>query len=625
MCGIAGVYLHGQPGAVVDEAVVREMQRRMLHRGPDAGGWFARESFAMCMRRLAIIDRAGGDQPIHSEDGSVSVVYNGEIYNHHELRRELEAKGHRFRSRTDTEVIVHLYEEEGVECVKRLDGMFAFSLWDEKRRRLLLARDRFGVKPLYYAERDGRIAWSSEIHSLLADPSISAEIDWEAMEIYLALYYIPSPWTVYRAIQSLKPAHYMVVEPDRAKTVRYWSPRYGGCALSAADACEMIRWRLEAAVKSTLESEVPLGVFLSGGLDSTAIAGFAKASLGSLRTYSLGFDGAPTYDERPLARSVAEQYGTDHLEITIRPDEVPPILEKLAGVYGQPFGDWSAVVNYRIAAEAKKTSTVILRGDGGDELFGGYPTLVASRFAGACLAIPAPARALFRRAVDALPASESYMSLDFKLKRFAAGLRDPIECAHLGWKEIFDARTRETLVPALRDRKRGDVFDRLARPLLAEIDGGDLIDRMMYLDLRVFLEGCGLITSDHVAMSHTIETRVPFLTNELADFAFSLPAWMKVRGTTTKYIFRRAMKPILPRRVLRAPKRGFVIPGAAWMRGPMRDFMEETLLESPAWIDRRAFREIWDGHLTRRTDATRQLTALVNLTLWSRGAPASTT
>jgi asparagine synthase (glutamine-hydrolysing) len=621
MCGIAGIYLHGQPGAAVDEGVVREMQKRMFHRGPDAGGWFARDGFAMCMRRLAIIDRAGGDQPISNEDGSISVVYNGEIYNHHELRRELEAKGHRFRSHADTEVIVHLYEEEGVECVKRFDGMFAFSLWDEKRRRLLLARDRFGVKPLYIAEQNGRIAWSSEIHSVRADPSISDEMDWEALEIYLALYYIPSPWTIYRGIRSLKPAQYMIVEPDRVETVRYWSPRYGGCTLSSAEACEGIRDRLEAAVKSTLESEVPLGVFLSGGLDSTAIAGFAKTALGSLRTYSLGFDGAPSYDERPLARSVAEQYGTDHLEVTIRPDEVPPILTKLAHIYGQPFGDWSAVVNYRIAAEAKKTSTVILRGDGGDELFGGYPTLVASRFAGAFLALPASARSLFKRAVDALPASESYMSLDFKLKRFAAGLREPVECAHLGWKEIFDAKARERLVPGLRDYKReGDVFERLARPLLAEIDGGDLIDRMMYLDLRVFLEGCGLITSDHVAMSHTIETRVPFLTNDLADFAFSLRPDMKVRGATTKYIFRKAMIPILPRRVLKAPKRGFVLPGAAWMRGPMREFMEETLVASPGWVDRNIFRSLWDAHVSRRTDATRPLTALVNLTLWSQAA-----
>ncbi len=614
MCGIAGLFSARGP---VEEAVVRSMQESMIHRGPDGEGFFSRAGLAMGMRRLAIIDREGGSQPVHNEACDVAVVYNGEIYNHRELQRELEAKGHTFRSYVDTEVIVHLYEEEGPDFVKRLDGMFAFSLWDEKRKTLLLARDRFGVKPLFIAGDGERLAWASELNALLCDPSIPRDLDWEAMEVYLALYYIPSPRTIYRAIRCLPPAHVMILGDGRVETRRYWSPRFGGCALEGEELCEAIRERLAKAVKGTLESEVPLGVFLSGGLDSTAIAGFATEALGRLRTFTLGFDAERSYDERPLAESVAKRYGTEHVPIVLKPSEVAPILENLVGVYGQPFGDWSAVVNYRIAEEAARTTTVILRGDGGDELFGGYPTLVASRFVSRYLALPAPLRHAARQIVESLPASEKYMSLDFKLKRFVAGIREPVEAAHLGWKEIFSREERVRICPGVRTNE-GEIFRSISAPLLDEVRGEELLDRLMYIDLRVFLEGCGLITSDHVAMAHTIETRVPFLTNEIADFALSIPARWKVKGLTTKHIFRRAMTRILPRELLAAPKRGFVMPGASWLKGPLRDFVEENLLEAPAWIDRDAARAVWNAHLSGGKDATRPMSALVNLILWSR-------
>ena len=620
MCGIAGLF---DPGAAVDHGVVREMQRRMIHRGPDGEGFFAREGLAMAMRRLAIIDRAGGDQPLQNEDRSVSVVYNGEIYNHHELRRELEAKGHVFRTKTDTEVIVHLYEEEGPGCVRRFDGMFAFSLWDERERRLLIARDRFGVKPLYIARKEGRLAWSSEINSLLADSSIPTELDWEAMAVYLALYYIPSPRTIYSSVRALRPAHYISVTRDGIEETRYWTPRFGGGPGDDATACGEIRRHLEEAVVMTMESEVPLGVFLSGGLDSTAIAGFAKRALektgGPLRTYSLGFDKDRSYDERPLARMVAHMYGTEHREFSLAPQEVPEILGKLVDVYGQPFGDWSAVVNYKLAQEAKATSTVILRGDGGDELFGGYPTLIASGYAEQYLKIPSFLRGGIRSMVENLPASEGYMALDFKMKRFVAGVRRPVEAAHLAWKEIFSDERRRAACPALAPFS-GNILQELAAPLVEETAAGsaDLLHRLMFIDLRVFLEGCGLITSDHIAMAHTVETRVPFLTNKLADFAFSLPSSMKIRKMKTKYIFRAAMESILPSAVLQAPKRGFVLPGAAWLRGPMKRMALETIAETPDFLNRRFTRTVLESHLSGRRDATRELSALINLILWSR-------
>lgn len=593
------------------------MREKMVHRGPDGAGDFVDQAqgIAMAMRRLAIIDREGGDQPIANETGDVVVVYNGEIYNHRALRAELEGKGHVFRTRADTEVIVHLYEEEGLDAIARLDGMFAFSLWDARKNVLVVARDRFGVKPLYYALQGARLSWSSEIVSLLEDSAVPRDLDWRALETYLALYYIPSPQTIYAAVRALRPAHYIVASGDQVKIRRYWTPRYSTWTGSEEEAEEAIRGAVEAAVRSTLESEVPLGAFLSGGLDSTAIAAFAQNAQGRLKTYSLGFEDDLRFDERALARAVASRYGTNHTECVLRADEVPAILDRLVRCYGQPFGDWSAVLNYKIAAVAKETATVILRGDGGDELFGGYPTLIASRFNEAWMRLPGFIRRGVAAAVEAIPASSGYMSLDFKLKRFVRGVRNSTEEAHLGWKEIFDRARRIRLCPALAEHKR-DVFDELVTPLGFDIPDASLMDRLLYIDLRIFLEGCGLVTSDHVAMAHSIETRVPFLTNALADLAFSLPFSYKVRGARTKYILRRAMKPILPPEVLAAPKRGFTMPAADWIRGPLRETVLETLGETPAWLDRAVCREVLDAHISGRRDATREISALVNLVRW---------
>ncbi len=618
MCGIAGIF-HARHPESAPPATVRAMRERMVHRGPDGAGDYsnAEHGIAMAMRRLAIIDREGGDQPIANETNDVIVVYNGEIYNHHQLRTELEGKGHTFRTRTDTEVIVHLYEEEGLDSIARLDGMFAFSLWDARKQVLVVARDRFGVKPLYYSLQGHRLSWASEIHALLADPAVPRDLDWRAMETYLALYYIPAPETIYAGIRSLRPAHYIVAAGDQVKLRCYWTPQYSTFQGSEGEAEEAIRGAVEMAVKGTLESEVPLGAFLSGGLDSTAIAAFAQRAQGRLKTYSLGFSDDARFDERTLARSVANRYETFHTECVLTAAEVPDILGKLVRCYGQPFGDWSSVLNYRIASEAKKTATVILRGDGGDELFGGYPTLIASRVNDAWCRLPSFLRRGIKAAVEALPASSGYMSLDFKLKRFVRGVRAPTEEAHLGWKEIFERERRVKLCPNVAEHRR-DVFDVLVTPLGFDIPEAALMDRLLYLDLRIFLEGCGLVTSDHVAMAHSIETRVPFLTNDLAKLAFSLPFAYKVRGLRTKHIFRRAMKPILPPEVLRAPKRGFTMPAADWLRGPLRNLALETIAETPDWLDRAACRAVLDGHLSGRTDATRELSALINLTLWAR-------
>lgn len=614
MCGIAGLY---RPAGEVDDAVARTMQNLLRHRGPDDEGNHVRPGLSLAMRRLAIIDRSGGHQPISDETGAVTVIYNGEIYNHHALRRELESRGHRFRTRTDTEVIVHLYEEEGEACVRRFDGMFAFALWDERRARLLLARDRFGVKPLFYARTGDRLAWASEIKALLAVPEVTRALDPEALDTYLALYYIPTPRTIYRDIRSLPPAHYLTASTDGVHLRRYWTPRFDGCRLAGRALDEAIRERIRAAVASTLEAEVPLGVFLSGGLDSTMIAACAARERPGLASFSLGFEGDPSYDERGLARLVAERYGTDHHEIVFRPEDLVEILPRLVDVYGQPFGDWSAALNDRLAREAATVVTVALRGDGGDELLGGYPTLIASRHAALYLGLPDRLRRMLRRAVEALPAGESYLAFDFLLKRFVAGVRRPVEAAHLAWKEIFNAEERRNLCPLLPP-DRPDILCTLARSWCEEVGEADLLHRLMYLDLRVFLEGCGLITSDHVAMAHSIETRVPLLTNDFADFALSLPPRAKVRGLTTKYAYRRALAPLLPIAVRRAPKRGFVLPGAAWLRGPLRSFTADILEEAPDMLDRRMVRRIWESHLSRRRDETRRLTALINFSLWAR-------
>lgn len=625
MCGICGLRnLDGRPLGDEDRRLVEEMSRRIVHRGPDDEGAWSSGDTAVAMRRLSIIDVAGGRQPVWNEDRTVCVTNNGEIYNYLDLRRDLEARGHRFATRSDTEVLVHLYEEEGVDFLPRLNGMFALSLYDARRRRLLLARDRYGIKPLVYTRRPGRIQWASEIRALLADPTIDRTIDAEALSTYLSFYYVFAPRTIFRSVRRLPPGGALVADGSGIRILKWWSPPAGESAADEAEAAAELPRRLREAVRRHLQSEVPLGVFLSGGIDSTSLVALASDLTGEpVRTFSIGFAEA-SYSELADARSVAGRYRTRHREYLLRPEQVPPAVERFASNVAEPYGDWSFVVNDEVARRAKEHVTVILRGDGGDEVMGGYPTYAAARLAALYRLLPeAVRRGLVEPAVARLPASGRKMGLDVKARAFLRGAESPPVLAHMRFKEIFDDDEKAALIadPDLRAAATG--FEPFAEAA-AFAEGPTLERSLMALDLRTFLEGNGFAIGDLTSMAHAVEARVPYLDNDFFDYAWRLPAQYFVRGLTTKALFRRAMAPYLPRDVVRGKKRGFVIPTAPWLRAPgnpVAAFVAGVLapdrLRAAGLLDPGTADRYLEEHVTGRADRSRQITALVSLTLWA--------
>jgi asparagine synthase (glutamine-hydrolysing) len=613
MCGICGVVAAERDGAPDLEAVAR-MSGRLVHRGPDDDGLFHEGPVALAARRLSIIDLAHGHQPIANEDGSAVVVQNGEIYNYRELKRELEGRGHRFASDCDTEVLVHGYEEWGEGFVERLRGMFAIALWDERRRRLLLARDRFGIKPLYYRHAGGSLSFASELKAMLAQPGFSREIDPKAISAYLAFNSIPAPLTIFAEARKLPPGYLLSWEGGEVQTRRYarvgpvpgGEPRRGSEGELAAELREV----LDDSVRAHLVADVPVGVLLSGGVDSGGLAALASTHAGEpLRTFSIGFEEAG-FDELSRARLVAERYGTDHQELVLRPDAVE-LLPRLVEAFDEPFGDSSALPTYlvsRLAAEHVKTA---MSGEGGDELFGGYYTYVADLLARRVGRLAPLARPL----AEALPSRTERVGLDYKAKRFArAAALPPLE-RHHGWKEIFDPGARAALAGA----SSWDPLD-LYRERYAETAGAEPLARMQDVDLGIYLVDDLLVKTDRLSMAHSLELRVPFLDQRVAEFAFSLPRRMKVRGFQKKRLLRRTLAPLLPGEVVHGRKQGFSIPLAAWLRGPLEPFAREVLapgaIERQGLLDPAAVTPILDRHVSGREDLSRQIWGLMALTLW---------
>jgi asparagine synthase (glutamine-hydrolysing) len=614
MCGICGVVAAEREGAPDLEAVAR-MSDRLVHRGPDDDGLFHEGPVALAARRLSIIDLAHGHQPIENEDRSCVVVQNGEIYNYRELKRELEGRGHRFATDCDTEVLVHLYEEHGEEFVERLRGMFAIALWDKRRRRLLLARDRFGIKPLYYREADGGLAFASELKAMLELPGFSREIDPKAVSAYLAFNSIPAPLTIFAEARKLPPGHLLSWEGGEVRRRRYARPgpppadelRRGSMDALAAELREV----LDDSVRAHLVADVPVGVLLSGGVDSGGLAALAGAHAGEpLRTFSIGFEEAG-FDELSRARLVAERYGTDHHELILRPDAVE-LLPRLVEAFDEPFGDSSALPTYIVSELAAGHVKTALSGEGGDELFGGYYTYVADLLARRVGRLAPLARPL----AEALPSRTDRVGFDYKAKRFArAAALPPLE-RHHGWKEIFSAETRSDLAgPAAA----WDPLD-LYRERYAETEGAEPLARMQDLDLGIYMVDDLLVKTDRLSMAHSLELRVPFLDPKVAEFAFSLPTKMKVRGFEKKRLLRRALEPLLPKEIVHGRKQGFSIPIAAWLRGPLEPFARETLapgaIERQGLLDPAAVTPILDRHISGREDLSRQIWGLMALTLW---------
>lgn len=613
MCGICGI---AQPKGSPDPAVVARMSARLVHRGPDDDGCFSEGPVALAARRLSIIDLDHGHQPIANEDGSVVVVQNGEIYNYRELKRELEGQGHRFATDCDTEVLVHLYEQHGEGFAERLRGMFAVAVWDEREGRLLLARDRFGIKPLYYRHREGELSFASELKAMLEQPGFSREIDPRAMSAYLAFNSIPAPLTIFAEARKLPPGHLLSWRRGEIELRRYARPapvdaervRRG----SAAELAEELRGVLRDSLRAHLVADVPVGVLLSGGVDSGGITALAAAEASApLKTFSIGFEESG-FDELSRARLVAERYGTDHHELIVRPDAVE-LLPKLVEAFDEPFGDSSALPTYLVSELAVGGVKVALSGEGGDELFGGYYTYVADLLAPRFGRLATMARPL----VERLPSADGRVGFDYKAKRFARAASLPPLERHHGWKEIFSAERRGALLGA---RDPGwDPLD-LYRERYAETAGAEPLARFQDVDLGIYLVDDLLVKTDRLSMAHSLELRVPFLDQRVAEFALALPTPLKIRRMEKKRLLRQALAPLLPDEVVGGRKQGFSIPIAAWLRGPLEPFAREAL--SPATLERQGCLDpdqvvpLLDRHCSGREDLSRQLWGLMAFTLW---------
>ena len=611
MCGICG--LVSLDGGAVDAAPLAAMNEALRHRGPDSEGCMVDGPVALAARRLSIIDLEGGDQPIGNEDGSLQVVQNGEIYNYRELRAGLERGGHAFSTRSDTEVLVHLYEERGPSFVEELRGMFAIALWDSRRRRLLLARDRFGIKPLYYRVDGGVLAFASELKALPR-----GEVDLEALEAYLAFNSIPGPLSIWRGTRKLPAGHLLVWEgKGEPRLERFARPApVTGDAVRGGEESELaeeLRARLRDSVRAHLVADVPVGVLLSGGVDSGVLAALAALeSSRRVQTFSIGFEEG-SFDELGDARKVAERYGTKHHELVLRPD-ASELLPKLAAAFDEPFADSSALPTYLVSELASRHVKVALSGEGGDELFGGYYTYVADLLAPRVGGLAA----LVRPFVEALPSSSGRASFDYKAKRFVRAAHLPPLERHHAWKEIFSPEARAELLLPFR-RGAADPLDAY-RARYAETEGAALLARLQDVDLGVYLVDDLLVKTDRASMAHSLEARVPYLDEVVAGFALALPTRLKVRGLAKKRLLRKAVAPLLPRSIVYGKKRGFSIPAAAWLRGELEPFARETL--SPEALGRQGFFQpglvtrLLDEHVAGAQDWSRQLWGLLAFTLW---------
>ena len=579
MCGIAGV-LAANPEAPPDDEAVRRMCDAMVHRGPDDHGYLTDGPCALGHRRLSIIDlRREAAQPITNEDGSVAVVVNGEIYNFQELREDLEKKGHTFRSRSDSEVIVHLYEEEGLDFLDHLRGMFALALWDAPRRRLVLARDRFGKKPLFYHVGPAGMVFASELGALAASGHFERRPNIDAIDAYLCLQYVPSPWTAFERVHKLPPGCRLVCEggrigePERYFQLRFDQPTAG----SLAELTERLHGHIQDAVRMRMVSDVPLGAFLSGGVDSSLIVALmAMQSSQPVKTFAVGFT-SKDFSELPYAKMVADRYKTDHHEIVVRPD-MASVIPEFVRHYGEPFADSSALPTWYLCQYTRTGVTVALSGDGGDEAFSGYRRYSHSRTARVLRQLPRPLPSFLAKMIGSVPTPAAQQVRDYGRR-----LMQPEHVRFLGLAAHFPHEDRVALyAPAMRERFSEDLVARRFGELYAASRAADPVNRLLDLDIQTYLTDDILTKVDIASMAHSLEVRCPLVDQELMMFAASIPGEMKLRGLTTKLILREVAKPLLPKKILTRPKQGFALPVDRWMREELAPMSRDVLLDRTA-------------------------------------------
>jgi asparagine synthase (glutamine-hydrolysing) len=606
------------PVAAGAAELLRSLCGRMVHRGPDSEGVMVAAGVGLGMRRLAIIDLATGEQPSYNEDRSVAVILNGEIYNYRELRGDLEARGHTFRSASDTEVLPHLYEEYGAALVERLNGMFAFALWDARARTLLLARDPLGEKPLYWGVFGGQLLFASEPKVLLAHPAVETRLNLDALRQYLAFDYVPAPLSIYEGVNKLPAAHTLTLKDGRVNVRPYWelSYRKPERAPDEHEATARVRELLADSVRMRLVSDVPLGVLLSGGVDSSAVAALAvEAQAQTVKTFSISF-AEKSFDESAYARGVADHLGTDHHEERLSAALAADLVGEIGAWLDEPLSDPSVVSTYLLARFTRQHVTVALGGDGGDEIFAGYPMYPGHRVASLYARVPRKlSRLLVEPMIGLLPVKTKNMSLDFKARRFVEGMgyADDLVARHHVWFGSFGPLAQSALLTAdVLARTDADSY-RPARAFFAACDAADVVERMQYLDTKLYLAEDILTKVDRTSMAVSLEVRAPFLDKRVVEYAASLPAHLKLRGRTTKYILKRAVAPLLPKFVTRRGKKGFGVPVAEWLKGRLRPLARDLL--APARLKRHGLFE--PAYVTRLQDEHERGIANHRKLLWT--------
>jgi len=624
MCGIVGII--NKSNKPVNENDIKKMCSTIIHRGPDDEGVFVNDAIGIGMRRLNIIDLQTGRQPIHNEDKSVWVVFNGEIYNFKELREYLIKKGHRFYTRSDTEVIIHMYEQEGEKCLQKFNGMFAFAIYDLRKNKIFIARDRLGIKPLFYYENNDKILFASEIKAMLIFDSLKREINWRAFNAFFTLSYIPSPMTIFKGIFKLDPGHYMVVKNKKIKIKKYWDICFEPKTdMNEKKIAERFLELFEDSVRMRMMSDVPLGAFLSGGIDSSAVVAMMSRYNGSVETLSIGFGGdiGAYDDERKYARSVSEKYRTIHREYEIKPSDFDSsLIEKIVRAFDEPFADHGVIPNYFVCKMAKENMTVALSGLGGDENFSGYP-----RYLGFYLGelynkfIPEILRAkIFPRIVESLPESRGGEVTINWIKRFIRSGGLPDAERYLNYVNLLSSYPSNTLFS--KDVRKIIENQNYSLDYLSKYHTENAqisMDKVYYTDIKTYLPDDILALTDRISMLHSLEVRVPFLDHRLMEFCATIPHQLKMKYFQPKYFLKQATSHLLPKEVIKHKKQGFVAPMSLWLNNELRDYAHDVLLskpKAPEFFDNKAIAEVLRQHFNGEQLNTSKIWALLIFKIW---------
>ncbi|MBU4304707.1 MAG: asparagine synthase (glutamine-hydrolyzing) [Candidatus Omnitrophica bacterium] len=622
MCGICGTLNFN--GQKADRSLLESMADALVHRGPDAHGYYISGNAGLGHRRLAIIDLNTGDQPLHNENSTVWTVVNGEIYNYHQLREMLEAKGHRFYTNTDSEVVVHLYEEYKEDCVKHLRGMFAFALWDDREKLMFLARDRLGKKPIVYwhDEKQERFIFASEIKAVLQAPFIKKEVDIQALNLYLTFLYVPAPWTMFKGIKKLPPAHYMIIKGKNITLKRYWHLELNVGNESPAAYEEGLLQQLDEAVRIRLMSDVPLGAFLSGGIDSSAIVGImSKHMQEPVKTFSIGFE-EKLYNELFYARIAARLFKTDHHELVIRPQAID-ILPKIIHHYGEPFADYSCIPTYFVSQFAASKVKVALTGDGGDESFAGYYRYTACQAAEIFDRMPRFVSKIGLALLSCINKSHDIRTIRWQVKRFFRSLQYPALKRYLNWIAAFNEQEKKQLLCAdvLGKVNLEQDLDFLAS-FHRQYKNVRFLDAVIQTDINTYLPFDLLVKTDIASMANSLEARSPFLDHKLMEYAATIPLSLKLHNFNNKYILKRSLRGMLPDSIIHRTKKGFGVPMGQWFRGQLKGFMQDILLDEKSrargYFQINYIKQLIDDHMSEKSDNCYKLWAVLLFELWHR-------